>query len=143
MIDIDKLILSATKERDIARRESYKMVKSKFQEWKTSKENAGKKEMTDADQIKILKKLKAEYEADASMYRTKMSGQDIAKQYEETAVIIGELIPAEASEADIEAYISEIVGGSNMQLKDVICATKAKFPSTDGKIIATLAKKHF
>lgn len=143
MIDIDKLILSATKDRNISKRECYKAIKAKFQEWKTAKENIGKV-MSDADQIKILKKLKAEYEEDAAMYRTKMSGQDIAAQYDTTAAIIGELIPAEASEEDIDAYIDEVMNAATgLQMKDVIGAVKTQFPGSDGKTIAMLVKKRF
>lgn len=143
MINIDQLILSATKEQNISKRECYKMIKAKFQEWFTSKANA-RKVMDDLVQISILKKLKAEYEEDAAMYRTKASGHDIAVQYEAAAKIISELIPKEAGEDEINAYIDEVMAGaSGLRMCDVIGAVKMQFPGTDGKIVATLVKARF
>lgn len=143
MINIDDLLLTSAKQKDALEREAYKMIKAKFQEWQTSKQNVGKK-MSDIDQISILKKLKDEYEEDAKMYALIPSGWYCEQQYEDIASIICALIPAEASEADIEAYVDTVMSTTdNPRMGDVIKTVIAEFPGTDGKTIAAIVKKRF
>lgn len=139
MIDIDNLLKEAIKSKDITKRECFKIVKSKFQEWSTSKQNVGKA-MDDTVQFSILKKLKEEYEEDAKMYESKMSGSDIAKQYKESASIISSLLPKEASEEDIRNALDEFGAVNKTTMGAAIKFIKSKFPTADGKKVSEIVK---
>ena len=54
--EMNALIMEAMKNHDSVRTETLRAIKSAFLNWQTSKENAGK-ELTDADEIQIIKKM--------------------------------------------------------------------------------------
>ena len=54
--ELNTLIMEAMKAHDTVRTETLRGIKTAFMNWQTSKEHAGK-EMTDADEINILKKM--------------------------------------------------------------------------------------
>lgn len=65
--EINALIMEAMKNHDTVRTESLRAIKSAFLTWQTSKDNAGK-EMTEADEIQILKKMVKQRQESVEQY---------------------------------------------------------------------------
>lgn len=64
---INALIMEAMKNHDTVRTETLRAIKSAFLNWQTGKDNAGK-EMTEADEIQIIKKMVKQRQESAEQY---------------------------------------------------------------------------
>ncbi len=65
--EMNALIMEAMKNHDTVRTETLRAIKSAFLNWQTSKENAGK-ELTDADEIQIIKKMVKQRQESVEQY---------------------------------------------------------------------------
>ncbi len=144
MIEVDKLIAGALKERNEVKTAAYRAIKTAEMNYKTAK-NA--KPLDDAAEIQIIKKLVTQREESANIYREN-NRPELAKREEAEIKYLKELLPPEVSQDDIiAAVIAWAVAESNgetipkARMGEAIKAVKAKFPTADGKLVADCVKE--
>ena len=134
---IDELIKSAMKNSQPAALRTYRAVKTAFMEYKTAK-NA--KPLDEVAEINIIRKMVSARED--AMQQFKAAGRlELAKAEEEEITYLKSMLPPEVSEEDIRIYAESIITEKSMQnMGRYIKALKEKFPTADGKLIATIVK---
>lgn len=139
MLELDKLIITATKEGDTAALNVYRAIKAA--ELEQSKA-ANSKPLDEAAEIQIIKKLASQHEESIGLYR-KLADEKAAE-----LDIMKDLLPPEVSKEDIIAtVIAWAVAESNGEtipknrMGEAIKAVKAKFPTADGKLVADAVKE--
>ena len=139
MINIDEKIKEAMKAGEKEKLAVYRLIKAKELELKTAK-NA--KPFDDAAQVNMLRKMNKEREDTAKIY-SENGRPELAEKELAEAKFIKELLPAEVSETDIEAYIvTEFPEIPKKEMGFVIKCVKEKFPTADGAVVAKLVKLH-
>ena len=144
MIEVDKLIAGALKERNEVKVAAYRAIKTAEMNYKTAK-NA--KPLDDAAEIQIIKKLVTQREESANIYKEN-NRPELAEREEAEIKYLKELLPPEVSQDDIiAAVIAWAVAESNgetipkARMGEAIKAVKAKFPTADGKLVADCVKE--
>lgn len=144
MIDIDKLIAGALKERNETKVASYRAVKTAEMNFKTAK-NA--KPLDEAAEMQIIKKLVTQRTESASIYREN-GRPELADREEAEIAYLKELLPPEVSKDDIvAAVLAWAIAESNGEtipknrMGEAVKAVKAKFPTADGKLVADCVKE--
>lgn len=144
MIEVDKLIAGALKERNEVKVAAYRAIKTAEMNYKTAK-NA--KPLDDAAEIQIIKKLVSQREESANIYKEN-NRPELAEREEAEIKYLKELLPPEVSQDDIiAAVIAWAVAESNgetipkARMGEAIKAVKAKFPTADGKLVADCVKE--
>lgn len=142
--ELNKLIMEAMKAHDNVRTESLRAIKSAFLNWQTSKENAGK-EMTDADELQVLRKMVKQRQESIDMYKTACRN-DLAEAEQNQIQVIEEFLPKPATEEDIVRVFLQVkdINGwesikRNMGL--FIKEIKSALPNADGKMVATVVQQ--
>ena len=134
---IDELIKSAMKNSQPAALRTYRAVKTAFMEYKTAK-NA--KPLDEVAEINIIRKMISARE-DAMQQFKAASRLELAKAEEEEIIHLKSMLPPEVSEEDIRVYAESIITEKGMQnMGRYIKILKEKFPTADGKLIATIVK---
>ena len=143
MIEVDKLIASALKERNEVKIAAYRAIKTAEMNYKTAK-NA--KPLDEAAEIQIIKKLVTQREESANIYKEN-NRMELAEREEAEIKYLKELLPPEVSQDDIIvavlAWIADESNGETIpkaRMGEAIKAVKAKFPTADGKLIADCVK---
>ena len=158
-MDIDKLIKYATLDKAGAAKEAYRAIKAELLLNSSSKtpkpegkivnsitfcrkDDSFDIEINELD-LSIIKKIIKEREEQISMYEAN-SRKDLADMYREQRDILKVFLPEEISvdrleEAIVTAYPN---GYTQKEMGRVVKEIKEFFPTADGKIIATLVKKH-
>jgi uncharacterized protein YqeY len=143
--ELNGLIMQAMKEHKKMRLEALRAIKTAFMNWETSKEHAGK-ELTEADEIQIIKKLVKQREESIEQFMA--AGRDeLANEEHMQMTVLKEFLPAEATEEDIVRVF--------LQVKDInewepikknmglfVKEIKKALPTADGKLVATTVQKH-
>lgn len=144
MIEVDKLIASALKERNEVKIAAYRAIKTAEINYKTAK-NA--KPFDEAAEIQIIKKLVTQREESANIYKEN-NRMELAEREEAEIKYLKELLPPEVSQDDIiAAVLAWIAAESNgetipkVRMGEAIKAVKAKFPTADGKLVADCVKE--
>lgn len=144
MIEVDKLIVSALKERNEVKIAAYRAIKTAEMNYKTAK-NA--KPLDEAAEIQIIKKLVTQREESANIYKEN-NRMELAEREEAEIKYLKELLPPEVSQDDIiAAVLAWIATESNgetipkARMGEAIKAVKAKFPTADGKLVADCVKE--
>ena len=134
---IDELIKSAMKNSQPAALRTYRAVKTAFMEYKTAK-NA--KPLDEVAEINIIRKMVSARED--AMQQFKAAGRlELAKAEEEEITHLKSMLPPEVSEENIRVYAESIITEKGMQnMGRYIKVLKEKFPTADGKLIATIVK---
>ena len=102
-------------------------------------------ELTEADEIKLLQKL-VKQRKDAAAIFVEQNRNDLAEPELAQATVIEQFLPAQLSEAEVEAAIKEIIAEGNFAgmaaMGQVMGLANAKLAGTaDGKTISTIVKK--
>ena len=141
--EINSLIMQAMKEHNTTRTETLRAIKNAFMNWETSKEHAGQ-ELTDADEIQILKKMVKQREESVEMYQL-AHRQDLVDKEMGEVIIIKEFLPEDVTEATIEQAFLSI----NREIEPVkknmglfVKRIKEMYPAADGKLVAMTVQKH-
>ncbi len=105
----------------------------------------GKGELPDAEEIKLLQKL-VKQRKDAAAIFVEQNRSDLAEPELAQAAVIEQFLPAQLSEADVEAAIKEIIAEGNFagmqSMGQVMGLANTKLAgSADGKTISTIVKK--
>ena len=143
--ELNTLIMEAMKAHDTVRTETLRGIKTAFMNWQTSKEHAGK-EMTDADEIQILKKMVKQREESIDQYRS-ADRNDLANAEADQVAVIKEFLPAEVTAEQIEYVVENIVLSRVIEpikknMGAIIKAVKETLPTADGKLVAQIVQKH-
>ena len=134
---IDELIKSAMKNSQSSALRVYRAVKTAFMEYRTAK-NA--KPLDEAAEINIIRKMISARE-DAIQQFKDAGRTELAEAEAEEITYLKPMLPPEVSEDDVRAYAESIITEKGMQnMGRYIKALKEKFPTADGKLIATIVK---
>ena len=134
---IDELIKSAIKNSQTSALRAYRAVKTAFIEYKTAK-NA--KPLDEIAEINIIHKMISARED--AMQQFEAAGRiELAKAEGDEIIYLKLMLPPDVSEDDIRIYAESIITEKGMQnMGRYIKALKDKFPTADGKLIATIVK---
>ena len=134
---IDELIKSAIKNSQTSALRAYRAVKTAFIEYKTAK-NA--KPLDEVAEINIIRKMISARED--AMQQFEAAGRiELAKAEGDEIIYLKLMLPPDVSEDDIRIYAESIITEKGMQnMGKYVKALKEKFPTADGKLIATIVK---
>ena len=134
---IDELIKSAMLNKQASALRAYRAIKTAFMEYRTAK-NA--KPLDEAAEINIIRKMISARE-DAIQQFKDAGRTELAEAEAEEITYLKPMLPPEVSEDDVRAYAESIITEKGMQnMGRYIKALKEKFPTADGKLIATIVK---
>ena len=134
---IDELIKSAMLNKQASALRAYRAIKAAFMEYKTAK-NA--KPLDEVAEINIIRKMISARE-DAIQQFKDAGRTELAEAEAEEIIYLKPMLPPEVSEDDVRAYAESIITEKGMQnMGRYIKVLKEKFPTADGKLIATIVK---
>ena len=134
---IDGLIKSAMLNKQASALRAYRAVKTAFMEYKTAK-NA--KPLDEVAEINIIRKMISARE-DAIQQFEAAGRLELVKAEAEEIVYLKPMLPPEVSEEDVRIYVESIITEKGMQnMGKYVKIIKEKFPTADGKLIATIVK---
>ena len=133
----------AMKAKDTIALESLRAIKSAILLAKT--EAGAAEELTEADELKLLQKLVKQRKDSAALY-TQQGRNDLAELELAQKAIIEKFLPAQLSEAEVEATLKTIiaqVGATTAKDMGKVMgiATKQLAGKTDSKLISEIVKK--
>lgn len=134
---IDELIKSAMLNKQASALRAYRAIKTAFMEYKTAK-NA--KPLNEVAEINIIRKMISARE-DAIQQFNNAGRYELAQAEKDEITYLKPMLPPEVSEEDIRIYAESII--TEKDLLDIgryIKVIKEKFPTADGKLIATIVK---
>lgn len=134
---------NAMRAKDTVALEALRAIKSELLLAQTS--SGSKEEITEADEIKILQKLVKMRKDSASIF-TSQNRPDLAEPELAQIAIIEKFLPAQLSEAEVEAVIAKIIAetgalGIASMGKVMGLATAQLGGTAEGKTISTIVKK--
>ncbi len=140
---IQKDIMAAVKEKDTVRLNAVRSIKSAILLAKTSE--AGSKELSDADIVKLIQKLAKQRKEAAEQY-VAAGRKELADNEEAEAKVLDTYLPKQLGEAEVEARLKEIIArvgaGKPSDMGKVMgVATKELAGLADGRIISGIVKK--
>ena len=134
---IDGLIKSAMLNKQTSALRAYRAVKTAFMEYKTAK-NA--KPLDEVAEINIIRNMISARE-DAIQQFKDAGRTELAEAEAEEITYLKPMLPPEVSEDDVRTYAESIITEKGMQnMGRYIKTLKEKFPTADGKLIATIVK---
>ncbi len=136
-------IKDAMRAKDTVALESLRAIKSALLLAQT--ETGSKEEISEDDEIKLLQRLVKQRKDSANIYTTQ-GRADLAEPELLQAAVIEKFLPAQLSEAEVEAAVSKIIadsGASGMgdMGKVMGLSSAALAGKTDGKTISNIVKK--
>ena len=143
--ELNSLIMQAMKEHNTSRTETLRAIKTAFMNWQTSKEHAGQ-ELTEADEIQIIKKLVKQREESVEQFRI-AGREELANEEQKQIMVLKEFLPAEATEEDIVRAFLQVKDANGMEpikknMGEFVKEIKKALPSADGKLVAMTVQKH-
>jgi uncharacterized protein YqeY len=142
---LDTQILLSMKASNKLRTEVFRAVKTAFMNWETAKENVGK-QIDDAVETNILRKLIAQYEDTAKMCDDGKH-DELVRDARMSADILREYLPKPASEEDIVRIFLYVRENENVEpikknMGVFIKRIKELLPNADGKTVSTIVAKN-
>lgn len=140
---IQEDIKAAMKAKDSVAMNAVRAVKGEILLFKTSE--SGSKEATDADVLKMIRKLVKQRKESAEQYvaagRKELADNELAE-----AAVMEKYLPKQLSEADVEAKVKEIItelGATSIkEMGKVMGAANAKLAGlADGRTISGIVRK--
>ena len=143
LIQINDEIKNAMRAKDTMALESLRAVKSAILLAQT--ETGAKEELASDEEIKLLQRLVKQRKDSANIYN-EQGRPDLAEPEMLQAAIIEKFLPAQLSEAEVEAIVSKIIadnGASGMaSMGKVMGLASAELAGkADGKTISSIVKK--
>lgn len=146
MIDINKLIAEAMKNREKERLETLKLIKAQF----LIAEKSGEP-FDEAKELKILLKMVDQRNESIEQYK-KANREDLVKQEEIEIKVIKEFIPKQPTEADIALETERVIDElqkengadwkpSMKDMKTVLTKVQEKYPTVNGKVVSNILKE--
>ena len=146
-MSLEKQIMDQMKEamkaKDAVALEALRAIKSGIILAKT--ESGAKEELSEDEEIKLLQKLVKQRKDSATIY-TEQGRADLAEPELAQVAVIEKFLPAQLSEAEVEAAVAQIIaegGFSGMAAMGQVMglASKQLAGKADGKTISTVVKK--
>lgn len=143
--ELNNLIMQAMKEHNTSRTETLRAIKTAFMNWQTSKEHAGQ-ELTEADEIQIIKKLVKQREESVEQFRA-AGREELANEEQKQIMVLKEFLPAEATEEDIVRAFLQVKDANGLEpikknMGVFVKEIKKILPTADGKLVAMTVQKH-
>lgn len=143
--ELNNLIMQAMKEHNTSRTETLRAIKTAFMNWQTSKEHAGQ-ELTEADEIQIIKKLVKQREESVEQFRA-AGREELANEEQKQIMVLKEFLPAEATEEDIVRAFLQVKDANGLEpikknMGVFVKEIKKTLPTADGKLVAMTVQKH-
>lgn len=143
--ELNSLIMQAMKEHNTSRTETLRAIKTAFMNWQTSKEHAGQ-ELTEADEIQIIKKLVKQREESVEQFIAARRGE-LANEEQKQIMVLKEFLPAEATEEDIVRVFLQVKNANGLEpikknMGVFVKEIKKALPTADGKLVAMTVQKH-
>lgn len=143
--ELNSLIMQAMKEHNTSRTETLRAIKTAFMNWQTSKEHAGQ-ELTEADEIQIIKKLVKQREESVEQFRIAGRGE-LVNEEQKQIMVLKEFLPAEATEEDIVRAFLQVKNDNGFEpikknMGVFVKEIKKILPTADGKLVAMTVQKH-
>lgn len=141
--NLNELIKNAMLSHDNTRLEVIRSIKTAF----TNFEKEGK-ELTDADEVKLLLKMFTQREDSIAQY-SNAGRRDLVDKESGELAILKEYIPKQPSEEDIaelaKKVISEFEGnnGRKVEMRDmkaILAEVQKTYPSANGKVVSMVVK---
>lgn len=134
---------AAMRAKDSVKLEALRAIKSQILLAQT--ESGDKEELSEEAELKLLQKLVKQRKDSAAIYK-EQNREDLATPELEQAKVIEAFLPAQMSQADIEAEVEKIItetGASGMQDMGKVMgmASKNLAGKADGKTISTVVKQ--
>ena len=138
MLDINNLIMCAMKAKNKVASETYKMLKAKILEFKTSAEQ---KEYNDVEEIGIIKKMIEERKKTAEIY-VQNNRKELADKELSEVKVLEALLPETPTKEEVENYLNEYSpsGIEKRSMGIVIKEIKEALLGVDGKLVADCVK---
>ena len=143
--ELNSLIMQAMKEHNTSRTETLRAIKTAFMNWQTSKEHAGQ-ELTEADEIQIIKKLVKQREESVEQFISSRRGE-LVNEEQKQIMVLKEFLPAEATEEDIVRAFLKVKDANGLEpikknMGVFVKEIKKALPTADGKLVAMTVQKH-
>ena len=143
--ELNSLIMQAMKEHNTSRTETLRAIKTAFMNWQTSKEHAGQ-ELTEADEIQIIKKLVKQREESVEQFIAARRGE-LVNEEQKQIMVLKEFLPAEATEEDIVRAFLQVKDANGLEpikknMGVFVKEIKKTLPAADGKLVAMTVQKH-
>lgn len=134
---------TAMRAKDTVALEALRAIKSAILLAQT--ESGAKEELSDDEEIKLLQRLVKQRKDSAAIY-TEQNRPDLAEPEIAQVAVIEKFLPAQLSEAEVEAAVAKIIadgGFSGMAAMGQVMglASKALAGQADGKTISNVVKK--
>ena len=145
MIDIERLISEATKNQDIPRRDTYRLIKNEILTFRTQKKQ---KVYDEAAEIQLLKDMVSAREKAIEMYK-EGKRYDLVQKEEDEIKYIKEFLPKEVSAEEIEDALQKWMSDNGCQgsipgtrMGEVMKWFKTSMPGAKGQMTSSAVKKY-
>ena len=144
--EINELIMSAMKAKDVVATQVYKLIKAEFLKAEKEKDFKG---WNEAAEIKILMKMAAQRNDSIDQYN-KAGRTDLAEVEKNELMYINKFIPKQPTDEEVKAYTQEIINdmkSKNMEIsmknmKYVLGEIQKKFSMANGKLVSQVLKNN-
>lgn len=144
--EINELIMSAMKAKDMVGTQVYKLIKAEFLKAEKEKDFKG---WNEAAEIKILMKMVAQRNDSIDQYN-KAGRTDLAEVEKNELSYISRFIPKQPTDEEVKAYTQEIINdmkSKNMEIsmknmKYVLGEVQKKFSMANGKLVSQVLKNN-
>ena len=144
--EINELIMSAMKAKDMVGTQVYKLIKAEFLKAEKEKDFKG---WNEAVEIKILMKMAAQRNDSIDQYN-KAGRTDLAEVEKNELNYINRFIPKQPTDEEVKAYTQEIINdmkSKNMEIsmknmKYVLGEVQKKFSMANGKLVSQVLKNN-
>lgn len=144
--EINELIMSAMKAKDVVGTQVYKLIKAEFLKAEKEKDFKG---WNEAAEIKILMKMAAQRNDSIDQYN-KAGRTDLAEVEKNELNYINRFIPKQPTDEEVKAYTQEIINdmkSKNMEIsmknmKYVLGEVQKKFSMANGKLVSQVLKNN-
>ena len=141
---IVELMKESMLKKDSIRTSVLRAIKTAF----TNFEKEGKI-LTEADEVKILMKLKSQREDAINQFKS-ANREDLVDNEQKELNILIEYIPKQPSEDEIKEYTQEIINNFKLQnssfsmkdMKYILSKVQEKYPTVNGKIVSECVKNN-
>lgn len=141
--NIDKQIASAMKNGDTVRLAVWRSIKTEFVRFQTSGSNA---ELTDEKELQIITKMVQQRKDSIEQY-AQAGRNDLVQNEQAELDILASFLPKEPTENDIHAVIRDLsityASFTMKDMKDVMAAVKAKYPTVNGGLVSKIFRENY
>ena len=142
--EINELIMSAMKAKDVVATQVYKLIKAEFLKAEKEKDFKG---WNEAAEIKILMKMAAQRNDSIAQY-TKAGRTDLAEAEKNELEYINKFIPKQPTDEEVKPYTQEVINdmkSKNMEIsmknmKYVLGEVQKKYSMANGKVVSQVLK---